>query len=266
MGEITLSDLEFSRFRNFIHGVAGISLSPAKKALVVGRLAKRLEFHGLSSFAEYYHLLSRQEDERQIAVDLLTTNETRFFREPQHFDLLRERLLPAHPRGRMFRVWSAACSSGEEVYTLAMVLAEVLGDSPWEVFGSDISTRVLEQAESGLYSMERAADLSMDHLKRYCLKGVGSKAGSFVMARALRERVQFAQINLTESLPATGTFDAIFLRNVMIYFESQTKRQVINRLLGRLRRGGWLFVGHSESLNGLVDGLEGVAPSVYRYS
>ena len=263
MREISLSDLEFNYFRKFIHGVAGISLSPAKKAMVVGRLTKRLKFHGLSSFGEYYRLLSRQADERQIAVDLLTTNETHFFREPRHFELLRERLLPSHPQDRTFRVWSAACSSGEEVYTLAMVMTEVLGNTPWEVLGSDISTRVLERAESGLYGMERAEELSESYLKRFCLKGIGSKEGSFAISPALRARVNFAQINLTEALPFTETFDAIFLRNVMIYFQPDTKRQVMERMLSRLRPGGWLFIGHSESIHGLVDGLESVEPSVY---
>ncbi len=266
MQEITLSDLEFAHFRKFIHGVAGISLSPAKKALVAGRLLKRLKFHELTSFGEYFRMISSRQEERQIAVDLLTTNETHFFREPRHFDLLRERLLPAHPRGRTFRVWSAACSSGEEVYTLAMVLADVLGHSPWEVLGSDISTRVLEKAESGLYPMDRARELPGDTLRRHCLKGVGSKEGRFVISPKLRAKVRFAQINLTESLPATGEFDAIFLRNVMIYFEPETKQQVVERLLTRLRPGGWLFVGHSESINGLVAGIEGIAPSVYRKS
>jgi len=262
--ELGLSDLEFAHFRKFIYGIAGIHLSPVKKALVAGRLAKRVKFHGLSSFGEYFRLISGRPEERQIAVDLLTTNETHFFREPRHFELLRKRLLPDHPRGQTFRAWSAACSSGEEVYTLAMVLAEALGESPWEVLGSDISSRVLAQAESGLYPMSRAEELSADYLKRYCLKGVGSMEGHFVVSSRLRARAHFAQINLTEPLPSTGVFDAIFLRNVMIYFQADTKRQVVERLLTRLRPGGWLFVGHSESLNGIVDGLQGVAPSVYR--
>ena len=263
MQELSLSDLEFSHFRKFIHGIAGISLSPAKKALVVGRLVKRVKYYGLSSFGEYYRLLSKQPDERQVAVDLLTTNETHFFREPRHFELLWERLLPGHPEGKRFKVWSAACSSGEEVYTIAMVLAEVLGDSAWEILGSDISTRMLERAESGLYDMERAQELPEAYLKRYCLKGIGSKTGSFVISPDLQARVRFAQINLTEQLPFTERFDAIFLRNVMIYFQPETKRQVLDRLLGRLRPGGWLFVGHSESITGLVKGLENISPSVY---
>lgn len=264
MQDIVLSDLEFSNFRKFIHGIAGINLSPAKKALVAGRLTKRLKAHGLTSFGEYFRLVSDEDGERQIAVDLLTTNETHFFREPRHFELLRDRLLPERRYGQAFRVWSAACSSGEEVYTLAMVLAEEMGDAPWEVLGSDISTRVLDKAKSGLYPMERAAELSGERLRQHCLKGVGGMDGQFLISQRLRDRVRFAQINLTRQLPATGEFDAIFLRNVMIYFQPETKQQVVERLLARLRPGGWLFVGHSESLNGLVGGIESVAPSVYR--
>jgi len=262
--ETRLSDHEFAQFRQFIHGVAGISLAPVKKTLVAGRLSKRLRHHGLTSFSDYYRLISSQSDERQIAVDLLTTNETHFFREPRHFELLCDRLLAEHPQGRPFRVWSAACSSGEEVYTLAMVLEESLGASPWEVFGSDISTKVLQQAASGLYSMDRASELSPDRLRRYCLKGVGSQEGRFLVAPQLRSRTRFAQVNLTATLPSTPTFDAIFLRNVMIYFQPETKRQVVQSLMTRLRPGGWFVIGHSESLNGLASDLEGIAPAVYR--
>ncbi|EXJ14945.1 CheR family methyltransferase [Imhoffiella purpurea] len=262
--ETRLSDHEFAQFRKFIYGVAGISLSPVKKTLVAGRLTKRLRHHGLNSFTDYYRLISAESEERQIAVDLLTTNETHFFREPKHFELLRDGLLAQHPRERPFRVWSAACSSGEEVYTLAMVLEESLGAGSWEVLGSDISSKVLEQAESGLYSMERAPELSQARLKRYCLKGIGSQEGRFIISPQLRSRVSFAQINLTAPLPSTGTFDAIFLRNVMIYFQPDTKRKVVESLMNRLRPGGWFFIGHSESLTGLVKGLEGIAPAVYR--
>ena len=265
-GNAKLSDLEFEHFRKFIYGVAGISLGPSKKSLVAGRLSKRLKAHGLSSFGQYYHLVSRQAEERQIAIDLLTTNETHFFREPRHFELLRQQALTEHDRRQPFRVWSAACSTGEEVYTLAMVLADELGPGPWEVLGSDISTRVLQQAESGLYSMDRAAELPDHCLKQYCLRGVGRMDGSFVVSPKLRTRTRFAQINLTEPLPAQDTFDVIFLRNVLIYFQPDTKRQVIERLLSRLRPGGWLFVGHSETLNDLVRGVESVAPAVYRKS
>ena len=264
MQAMSLSEREFAQFQQLIFRIAGISMSPAKKALVAGRLAKRLKHHGLASFGEYFSMISARRDELQMAVDLLTTNETRFFREPRHFDLLRERVLPEHPRGRPFRAWSAASSSGEEVYTLAMVLAQELGEAPWEVLGSDLSTRVLDQARAGMYRMERAAEIPAPYLKASCLKGIGSQKGILLIDPALRRRVRFSQINLVEPLPSIGEFDVIFLRNVMIYFNVETKRQVVSRLLTRLRPGGWFFVGHSESLNGLADELQGVAPAVYR--
>lgn len=264
MQATALSDNEFAQFQQLIFRIAGISMSPAKKALVAGRLTKRLKHHGLESFGDYYRLISARQDELRMAVDLLTTNETHFFREPRHFDLLRERILPEHPGGRPFRVWSAASSSGEEPYTLAMVLAEALGEASWEILGSDLSTRVLDQARSGMYRMERASEIPTPHLKAWCLRGTGSQTGTLMIDPDLRRRVSFRQINLVETLPNVGEFDVIFLRNVMIYFKPETKRQVVSRLLSRLRRGGWFFVGHSESLSGLVDGLLTVAPSVYR--
>jgi chemotaxis protein methyltransferase CheR len=264
MIDASLDDSEFARFQQMIFGIAGISMTSAKKALVAGRLSKRLKHHGLASYGEYFQLLSRNREEVQMAVDLLTTNETYFFREPKHFDFLRERILPTHPSGRPFRVWSAACSSGEEPYTLAMVLAERLGEAAWEILGSDISTRVLDTARTGLYPMERVRGLSTASLRAHCLKGVGSQEGCFMIDPALRRRVRFAQVNLNETLPDVGEFDVVFLRNVMIYFQAETKRQVVARLLTKLRPGGFFIVGHSESLNGLTQGLETLVPSIYR--
>jgi chemotaxis protein methyltransferase CheR len=264
MLDAVLSDSEFADFQRMIFGIAGISMSPAKKALVAGRLAKRLKHHGLGSYREYFQMLSQQQDEMQMAVDLLTTNETYFFREPKHFDFLCDKVLPQHPGGRPFRVWSAACSSGEEPYTLAMLLADRLRSAPWEVFGSDISTQVLEKARRGLYPMDRARGIPPALLRTYCLKGIGSQEGQLLVDAALRKRVSFSQINLNEPLPDVGEFDVIFLRNVMIYFQAETKRQVVGRLLTKLRPGGYFIVGHSESLNGLAQKLESVAPSVYR--
>lgn len=264
MIDASLDDSEFARFQQMIFSIAGISMTSAKKALVAGRLSKRLKHHGLASYGEYFQLLSRNREEVQMAVDLLTTNETYFFREPKHFDFLRERILPTHPSGRPFRVWSAACSSGEEPYTLAMVLAEQLGEAAWDILGSDISTRVLDTARTGLYPMERVRGLAPVRLRTHCLKGIGSQEGCFMIDPALRRRVRFAQVNLNEPLPDVGEFDVIFLRNVMIYFQTETKRQVVTRLLTKLRPGGHFIVGHSESLNGLAQSLETVVPSIYR--
>ena len=261
-----ISDAEFVRFKTLAKSIAGIHLSDAKKALVCGRLSRRLTHYGLDSYGEYFKLIEagREPGELQTALDLLTTNETYFFREPKHFDFLRQRILPERRPGAPFRIWSAASSSGEEPYTLAMILADVLGESPWEIVASDLSTRVLERAQRGVYPMERAHNIPQQYLKSYCLKGVGAQAGNFVIDRRLRARVRFLQVNLNQTLPALGEFDVVFLRNVMIYFDLATKRQVVSRILSLLKPGGWLMVGHSESLNGVTDDVRATAPSIYR--
>jgi chemotaxis protein methyltransferase CheR len=259
---------EFDAIRTWIRGAAGISLSDQKKALVAGRLASRLRHYGLDSYGRYFEMLQSgtQPDELQIAIDLLTTNETHFFREPKHFDFLRDRILPGRAPGRMFRVWSAASSSGEEPYSIAMTLAESLGESPWEVVASDLSSRVLARAQTGHYAMARAKTIPRPLLSKYCLKGIGAQEGTFLVDSGLRSRVQFRQLNLIGTLPQLREFDVIFLRNVLIYFDAQTKHDVILRMLSHLARGGHLIVGHSESLNGVSDALKTIQPSIYRKS
>jgi chemotaxis protein methyltransferase CheR len=262
-----ITDVEFGRFQRFIYEAAGITLTPGKKALVCGRLSKRLAAHQLSSFSQYYDLLASgsAEGEVQLAVDLLTTNETYFFREPRHFDVLRSAAEDAAAaRGGPFRVWSAASSSGEECYSIAMVLADCLGEAAWEVTGSDISLRMLQRARAGHYPLERTSNIPAQYLKRFCLRGIGEQDGTLLVQRALRQRVKFAQVNLNAELPQLGSFDVIFLRNVMIYFNADTKRQVVARVLSRLKPGGHLCIGHSESLNDISDAVVQLAPSIYR--
>ncbi len=261
----TITEREFSQFQGFIFDAAGISLQANKTALVSGRLAQRLAQHKLDSFGAYFRLLKsgHAPDEVQTAVDLLTTNETYFFREPRHFEFLREQALAWREPGAL-RVWSAACSSGEEPYSMAMVLASCLPGQRWEVLGSDISTRVLQRARSGHYPDQRARMVPPAHLQRYCLKGAGEQEGTMLVARELRERVRFEQINLNQALPQVGQFDIIFLRNVMIYFSDATKRDVVNRLLAQLKPGGHFCIGHAETLNQLGTTLEQVAPAIYR--
>ena len=266
MQAIPITDQEFCQFQKLIHRIAGINLSPAKKALVSGRLSRRLKQHDLNSYGEYYRLLvsGKEPAEMQIAVDLLTTNETQFFREPKHFDFLRTQILAKHKSGNPFRVWSAACSSGEEPYSIAMVLADCLGDGPWEVVASDISARVLEKARMGHYSLGRAIKIPRNYLTSYCLRGIGRQRGTFLVDKTLRSRVQFMQINLNAPLPRIGEFNVIFLRNVIIYFAMETKQLVVNRMLPLLKPKGYFIVGHSESLNGVSDGLNLVTPSIYK--
>ena len=266
MATTAINDQEFGQFQKLIHQLAGIHLSSAKKALVGGRLAKRLAHYHLASYGDYFRLLTAGDnpDELQVAVDLLTTNETYFFREPKHFYFLRNQVLAKHKPGHLFRVWSAACSSGEEPYSIAMMLADHLGDGPWEIVASDISTRVLEKARAGHYPMDRTEGISREHLSRYCLKGVGAQANTLLVEQKLRSRINFMQINLNRPLPALGEFDVVFLRNVMIYFNQETKRQIVQRMLPLLRRSGHFLISHSETLNGVTDALHPLAPSIYR--
>ncbi len=263
---LTLHDSEFAAIQKLAYRVAGISIGPAKKALVVTRLSKRVRELRLASFQDYVRLIGQSDRaaELQTAIDLLTTNETHFFRESAHFDFLRTRLLPQRRAGETFRVWSAACSSGEEPYTLAIVLADALGEQGWEVLGSDISTRVLARAAAAEYPLERARSIPQPLLHKYCLRGIGAKSGTFQIDRTLRQRVQIRPINLVQPLPTVGPFDVIFLRNVMIYFDTATKAQVVQQLAGALKPGGWFIISHCETLNGVTDALTMVQPSIYR--
>jgi chemotaxis protein methyltransferase CheR len=266
MSAVNISDSEFTQFQRFIYEAAGITMAPSKKALVSGRLAKRLAHCGVNSYGEYFKLLAsgKSPAEVQTAVDLLTTNETYFFREQKHFDLLREVALKAAASAQPFRVWSAASSTGEEAYSIAMVLADCLGERAWEVVGTDISSRVLERARTGHYPLARAQGIPQSYLKRFCLKGTGTQEGTLLVQKSLRGRVQFLPGNLNEALPKIGEFDVVFLRNVMIYFNGNTKREVVGRAIGLLKRGGYFLVGHSETLNDLTDAVTAVAPSIYR--
>jgi chemotaxis protein methyltransferase CheR len=262
-----ITNQEFALFQRLIYKIAGISLSDAKKVLLVGRLTRRLKVYELGTFTQYYRMLATGEhpDEVQTMVDLLTTNETYFFREPKHFAFLRDEIIKKRKSPATFRVWSAASSSGEEVYTLAMVLAENLPNAPWEIVGSDISTQVLAKAAMGHYSLARTEGIPPGYMSKYCLKGVRSHAGSFLIAPELRQRTRFYQINLTNPIDAEiGEFEVIFLRNVMIYFDPSTKAKVVHNLLPRLKSGGHLIIGHSETLNGITDRVEAVFPTIYR--
>lgn len=259
-----ISDRDFERISQFIYKNAGIALTPAKKTLVAGRLFRRLEVVGAATYGEYMDCVERgaADGEMQVAIDLLTTNETYFWREARHFELAE--CLARERRG--FTVWSAASSTGEEVYTLVMVLDSVRAGAAsfdWQVSGSDISMRVLKSAQRGLYPLDRATQLPPALLKKYCRKGTGPQAGYLLVDRALRERVSFSQINLVQTLPPTPLFDMIFLRNVMIYFDAATKAAAVARLIERLKPGGTFCVGLAETLNGIASGLSGSGPGSY---
>ncbi|SHN45369.1 CheR family methyltransferase [Cryptosporangium aurantiacum] len=255
---------EFEQISELLRRRTGIRLTPGKESLVMGRLDKRLRQLGIPSYREYLELLNRPEEpELNQAIDLLTTNETFFFREPRHFDYLREVVLPAHPVNRPFRLWSAASSSGEEAYTAAMVLAEALPNTPWEVVGTDVSARVVASAQRGLYPIAAAERIPLPLLRKYCRKGREEYEGLMAIAPDIRARVTFVRANLMDNLHGLGRFDVIFLRNVMIYFGADTKVALLERLEEMLQPGGHLIVSLSETLKGITSRLTMVEPSVY---
>ncbi|MGF1714053.1 CheR family methyltransferase [Photobacterium chitinilyticum] len=262
-----ITDWEFARFQQLIYDLAGITLSEHKKNLVAVRLAGRLRHFSLTSFADYYQLLMNEPPvgELQIVVDHLTTNETHFFREPRHFGFIKRQILDNRTSTVPLRCWSAVCSTGEEPYSLAMLLASHFGETAdWTVLGSDINSNVLGQARSGLYLNSRQAEIPIRYLQQYCLKGVRSQQGTLLINNQLRQHVCFKQINLNMSLPSIGLFDLILLRNVLIYFSAETKRDVVLRILEKLKPGGYLIVGHSETITGISDQLRLIKPSIYQ--
>jgi chemotaxis protein methyltransferase CheR len=272
----TIDTDEYEFIRRLVYEHSRINLGPDKTELVSSRVNKRLRALRLPGYREYCALLrsTEGEDEMTDLLDVISTNVTDFFREPEHMRHLADVVLPewqkanARPAGEVFRVWSAASSSGEEPYTLAIVLAEYFREHApreWRVLGSDISTRMLDRAREGIYRQERVKLPKTEWLGRYFQRGMGDYAGSCRVKPLLRERVTFRHQNLMDwPYPFTDRFNVIFCRNVMIYFDRTTQEQLIGRLKDQLAPGGYLFVGHSESLVGLEHGLKSVRPSIYR--
>jgi chemotaxis protein methyltransferase CheR len=262
---VDLTESEFKQFQSFIYDVAGIDLHPRKIVLVNSRLSKRLRHYGLKSFSAYFDLISGSQstEERQLAINLLTTNETYFFREQEHFDFLSTQIVPNIKFNQQFRVWSAASSSGEEAYSIAMVLADKLSNNRWEISGSDINSQVLDAARQGHYRMDRIDGIPKQYLKAYCLRGTDEHEGSLLIDPKLRQKINFFPANLL-SLPKVEPYDLIFLRNVLIYFDNPTKEKIIAQLYDRLLPNAFLFIGHSESLKMIETPLKLVKPSIYQ--
>lgn len=252
-----LKPKEFDLIRDKIFEIAGIRLNETKSALVINRLSKRIRHHNLDGFGEYIRLVEEHPGELQMMVNELTTNETSFFREPEHFEFLKAHL----PKGHV-RLWSAACSNGSEPYSLAMMLQETHGNH-WELFASDISTKVLKMAKKGYYNMEKSVQIPNPYLKRYCLRGSGEMEGLFMIKPEIKRKIEFWKINLNARLPDIGTFDAILLRNVMIYFDNEKKKEIVEKLLPHIKKGGYLILGHSETLHGISDRYHQVRPTIY---
>ncbi len=254
--EYPFGEREFERIRRMIYERAGISLNDSKRTMVYSRLARRLRALGIGSFREYLDRFERDaafaDGEHQNFVNALTTNLTAFFREEHHFPLLAQW---AVARGTPLRVWCAAASTGEEPYSIAMTLTEALGErADWRVLATDIDTRVLDHARRGVYRCQAAQACGPQRLKRFFLRGRGSNEGMVRVRPELAAPVDFAQLNLLlERWPQVAAFasqcDAVFCRNVMIYFDKPTQRRVLARIAQVLRPGGLLFVGHSENFS-----------------
>ncbi len=254
-----------------VYGRCRIRLHEGKDALIKARLGKRMRKHGFGGLAEYCDFLRTKGDEEEVTgvIDALTTNVTNFLREPEHFQFLVEQALPSVlPKNRKrFHIWSAACSSGEEPYTIGLYLSEHYSPAlgwDWRIAASDISTKVLEQARLGIYPVERLEAMPRDWLRRYFQKGNGCWEGSCRVKPGISERVTFRQINLIEPYDHPQSFEVIFCRNVMIYFDRATQEQLVRQLCRFLVPKGYLLIGHSESLNGLNVPLRCLRPSVFQ--
>jgi len=265
---VELTERTFRQIASLMHVVCGLSFADSKRPLVSSRLASRIQKLGLRSFEEYLTLIETHDTggELQTAVDLLTTNETYFFREPAHFALL-EQELPKLGK-RALSIWSAACSYGDEPYTLAMLLADLQMQgrvgAEWSILGTDISDKVLTAARDGVFPEERLRSVSPDRLKRYCLRGEGDSAGLVQLKQTLCERVRFGWLNLCNEIEQLGPFDAVFLRNVLIYFDPPTKVQVVRRVLSQLRPNGLFFVGTAEGRIAEIANLRPIMPGAFR--
>lgn len=260
---IKLTEKEFEKFRNLIHKVTGIHMRKEKSTLIESRLAKRLRHFGIKTYSEYYDRLQNDAFELQIFIDTITTNETSFFREPHHFEFLKTVL---SKRTSSLRIWSAACSIGAEAYSAAMVCDEVLGPKKigWDILCSDINVDVIEQAKKGLYPNKFIPQISDRYLKQHCLKGFGTQEGNFLIEDHLKEHLSFKRLNLMEAVgKEVGEFDVIFLRNMLIYFNNPERKYIVENVVSRLKKGGYLLIGHSETLFNITNCVKQVKPTIY---
>ena len=261
--ELTADD--FSRVRRIAYERAGLSIPAGKEGLVRSRVSKRLRERRIASFHSYLDTVEAESsgDEMVRLIDLLTTNKTDFFREPAHFDFLLSQIVPPIvDAGKPMRIWSAGCSSGEEPYTLSMLLNETLpARYDYRILATDICTRVVASAKKGTYSAQQLADVSPERRRRWFTPNAD---GGATASPELRAPISFAHLNLMSSWPMTGPFDLILCRNVMIYFDKPTVTRLVNRFHDLLAPGGYLFIGHSESLTAIEHRYRYLQPAVYR--
>jgi len=264
--EFAFTTADFDRVRKLIYGHAGISLSAAKQDMVYSRLARRLRETRLRSFGEYLDLLERGEkSEWEKFVNSLTTNLTSFFREPHHFPILAEHLKKLQGRSPI-KIWCSAASTGEEPYSIAMTVVETFGsfNTPVSIFASDLDTSVLETAAKGVYPLDRVDKLSPERLNRFFIKGTGAQEGSYIVKPEMRRMISFQRLNLLEpNWAVRGPLDALFCRNVMIYFDKPTQYKILARFAPLLSENGLLFAGHSESFLHSAEVFRSLGKTVY---
>lgn len=269
-----MRDVDYERISRLVYEQCGINLHEGKKELVKARLGKRLREGNFRSFRDYYHYIVTEEgtDEMVSMIDSISTNLTYFFREESHFQLLRKIIHPLMQAGSddrssaKLKVWSAGCSTGEEPYSLAMTIHDCVNGAVNDVkiMATDISTRVLHVASKGIFHRDKLNNVSQSILKRYFQMGYGQSEGYYRIKKEIKNMIQFMRFNLMEAPPSNCQFNIIFCRNVMIYFDKSTQGGLINRFHQCLAKGGYLFIGHSESLTGLNHDFKYIEPSVYR--
>lgn len=266
-----LGEGEFNLIKEVVHRESGIHLSDMKKALVQSRVLKRLRALGMTDFEEYCRYLTDNYDAEIInLINCITTNKTDFFRESRHFDFLKERAFPEleRARKRKIRIWSAGCSTGAEPYTIAISICEYFRDREMpdiRVLGTDIDTQVLQKAESGIFSAAELEGVNADLLRRYFRRGTGGNGGLFRIKETARNIVTFRRLNLLDDYyPMRGAFNIIFCRNVIIYFDSESRRKLFNKFDGFLEDDGYLIMGHSETLGGLTSRFSFIGNTIYR--
>lgn len=274
--DLPITDKEFELFRSLVHEETGISLGETKRALLNSRLMGRLRHHGYETFAEYYEHLKHQDphrEELQHMINAVTTNMTSFFRENHHFDSLAKLVLqPARQmalqgRAPSLRIWSAGCSSGEEAYSIAITLAKNLEHlAAWDVkvLATDIDTKILDTARQGMYPRTTVASMAPDMLKQYFLRGTGPCEDMVKVKPEVRRLVTMGHLNLMSPWPFHSKFDAIFCRNVIIYFDHDSQKRLIDRFAQSLKPGGIFFAGHSENLFWVDDIFESLGHTTYR--
>lgn len=269
--DLVFTDADFDFIRQLIVSLTGISLSEQKRELVYGRLAKRLRSLDMQSFAQYCAYVEQDAQELHELVNAITTNLTSFFREPYHFDYLRDTLLPellrSNAGSRRIRIWSAGCSTGEEPYSVAMVLRDAIpAGQGWDarILATDIDSNVLARAQLGIYAEERATGIPERYLRRSFRRGQGDNAGMLRVNDEIRSLISFRQLNLMQDWPMKGPFDLIFCRNVVIYFDKPTQKRLFNRYADLLVDNGHLFIGHSETLFQICDRFTSIGRTIYR--